>query len=69
MQHFNRQSHITGLKNSNVVVCGVFDMSLKNASLIMDSSLRLSVWSSLRQREAGSDAVGPAVPHLLTMIM
>ncbi len=34
MLHFDLRSHVTGPKSSNVVVCGVIDMSLKNAEFI-----------------------------------
>ncbi len=32
------QSHITGSKNSDVVVCGIFDMSLRNTEFMSGKS-------------------------------
>ncbi len=70
IQHFNPQSHVTGPKNSNGEVCGVFDMSLKNAEFICGEAAATRLLHAApvgggsvchRQWGAGSAAVGLAV--------
>ncbi len=71
IQHLNQQSHVTGPKNSSVVVNGVFDLSLKISKFICGKvatshqsvPMFLPVMGHVcpQQQESGSTTVGPTV--------